>query len=410
MRAQGRFAMTLPLPLAGAGRRRARQVSAAALAMLVLVAPAVRAQAPAQVAGDDPYTATVTVDATSDTVAKARTQARIDGQRRALTAVAERFAGGADKTKPLKLSDNAVTDLVASFEVANERMTAVRYVADYTFHFRKPEIDKALQSAGIAVAAAKPAGDAGGSGGAAAGPGPGAGVKPIVLLPIYEANGPPLLWDDPNPWRAAWANPPSAAGGRLMVPLGDVGDVDAIDVDKARSGDAAALSAIAAKYGADEALVVVATPRTAAGKEDGLDVTVRRYRQGQFVDVHADVINARPGAAETDLFRAAADKIAADVATGWKDAKPPGGDERGSFVAVLPITGLDDWIKVRDRLGTLATVRKVELKSLSRQEATLEIQYVGDLDHLKSSLAGINLDLVRGDPVWQLSRSAAARP
>jgi len=47
---------------------------------------------------------------------------------------------------------------------------------------------------------------------------------------------------------------------------------------------------------------------------------------------------------------------------------------------------------------------------LSRQEATVEIQYVGDLDQLKSSLGQINLELVRGDPLWRIARSGADRP
>jgi hypothetical protein len=358
------------------------------------------------VSADDPYTATVTVDATSDSAAKARTLARVDGQRRALIAIVEHLSGNADKAKSLKLSDNAVTDLVTSFEVANERMTAVRYVADYTFHFRKPELDKALQAAGIALAQAKSAG-----GDTAPPVAPDFGAKPIVVLPIYDAGGSASLWDDPNPWRDAWAGIPAGKGPqRLMVPVGDVADIGAIDADRARSGDAAGLSAIAERYGADEAIVAIAVPRTAGGKSDGLDVTARRYRQGQFVDVHADSIDAQPGTAGDDLFRRAADRIATDIGTGWKDAKPAGGDERGSLVAVLPINGLDDWIKVRDRLGSLPSVRKVELRSLSRQQATLEIQYVGDLDHLKSSFAGINLDLVHGDPAWQLTRAAATRP
>jgi hypothetical protein len=390
------------------GHRARRKVGvAAALAVMVLTSAAA-AQAPAQVSADDPYTATVTVDATADGVPKARDAARIDGQRRALTAIVERLAGGADKAKPLKLGDNAVTNLVASFEVANERMTAVRYIADYTFHFRKPDLDKVLQAAGIPLAGA-------GSGPGGAPPDanapPATGGKPTVLLPLFDSGGVSLLWDDPNPWRDAWGTVPDAkTGPRVLVPVGDVSDVDAIDADRARAGDAGALNAIAGKYGADEVIVAIAVPRTAGGKQDGIDITARRYRRGQFVDAHAESVDADAGSGgEGALFRRAAEKVAADIATGWKDAKPPANEERATLTAVLPISGLDDWLKVRDRLGLLPPVRKVEVKSLSRQEATLEIQYVGAIDRLKSSLAGINLDLVGGDPVWQLARTSANR-
>src|SRR5262249_11987429 len=102
------FAMTLPLPAVPLRRRGWRCLAPAALA-LALLTPAARAQAPALVSADDPYTATVTVDATSDSVAKARTLARVDGQRRALVAIVDHLGGNADKAKSLKLGDNAVT-------------------------------------------------------------------------------------------------------------------------------------------------------------------------------------------------------------------------------------------------------------------------------------------------------------
>jgi hypothetical protein len=116
-----------------------------ACALLLLGAVAMRAgPAPAQEA-DEAYSATVKVDATADSAAAARETARIDGQRRALAAVIERLSGASEPAKPPKLDDKAITDMVASFEVANERMSAVRYVADYTFHFRPSKVRRLVR-------------------------------------------------------------------------------------------------------------------------------------------------------------------------------------------------------------------------------------------------------------------------
>ena len=350
---------------------------------------------------DDAYTATVTVDATSDSVAKARDIARIDGARRALNSIVEKLAGGPGKGKPLKLSDNQVTDLVASFEVANEKMSAVRYTADYTYHFKPNDVAKAMQTAGIALAPADAS-----AGGPSQGQGqttaPAPAAKLAVVLPIYQSGDAALLWDDPNPWREAWAHRSAGNGGALIVPLGDVSDLAAIDADRARSGDSVALAAIGKKEGADDVLVMLAAPR--AGDTPGLDVTVRRYRAGQLVDVHFDSIDGKPNEADTDLCRRAADVIAADLDNGWKNAKGGPGDQQGSVTVVAAISGLDDWVKLRDRLGTIPSVRKVDVKALSRQEATIEIQYVGGLDQLKTSLGAAKLDLQGGDPIWRLAR------
>jgi hypothetical protein len=189
------------------------------------------------------------------------------------------------------------------------------------------------------------------------------------------------------------------------VPLGDVSDLAAIDADKARTGDSASLVAIANKEGGDDALVMVAQRRS--GDKPGLDITVRRYHTGQFVDVHFDSVDAKPNEADADLFKRAADTIAADLDNGWKNAKGGPGDQQGTLIVSAPISGLDDWLKLRDRLATIPVVRKIDVKALSRQEATIEIQYLGTMDQLKANLSAAKLDLQGGDPTWRLARSGA---
>ena len=353
--------------------------AAAALLLLLLAG----AGSPVWAAEDDPYSVTVSVDATSDTIGRARDMARGDGQRRALATLAERLSGAKGAAKLPKFDDKALTDLVASFEVANERMSTVRYVADVTYHFHPAEVQRVLQKAGIAL---------GGEGGAEPG-------KSLILLPVYQSGATAVLWDDPNPWRDAWAQQPAGFGAaRYRVPLGDASDIAVIDAAKARAGDAAALAKIAQQNGADEALVAFAVPRGPPGSPAGLDVTVRHYRAGQAVDDHSDSVTANPGERRDQFFRRAAGVIAADIENGWKKAGPPGYDQQGSLTAVLPITGLEDWVRVRERLAALPTIRKVGLVALSLQEATIEIEYLGSIDQLKASLAEAKLDLVRADP------------
>ena len=51
--------------------------------------------------------------------------------------------------------------------------------------------------------------------------------------------------------------------------------------------------------------------------------------------------------------------------------------QHASIAASVPIRSLGDWVQVRDRLASVGAVRKVDLLSLSRQEARIEIKYVG---------------------------------
>lgn len=384
--------MTSPLMPAGAGSQGVRRLAGPAL--LVLLACGV-VSGPSRAQDADPFAATVAVDATGSTVAEARNMARTDGQRRALAAIAERLAGGSTGAKIPKLDDNAITGLVASFEVANERMSTVRYAADYTFHFRPDETRRALGNPGPGNQ------------------GPGASAdssKSLVLIPVYQSAGQAKLWDDPNPWRQAWEEQPAGAGAvHLVVPLGDAGDIAALDAEKARAGDGAALTAIARRNGGEEAIVAFAALRGPSAGPAGVDVTVRRYRAGQPVDSHAEKLTANPGEGENDLLRRAAAAIGTDIGSGWKNDSSAQNTQEGTLTAILPITDLDDWLRARDRLTSLPAIRKVSLMALSRQEATIEIGYGGSIDQLKAALAEISLDLVHGDKLWRLAHTGPAR-
>lgn len=363
---------------------------------------------------DDAYSATVKVDATAENAAAARDAARIDGQRRALATVVGKLSGLSEPTPLPKLDDKAITDMVASFEVANERMSAVHYIADYTFHFRPGKVRRLVHvtEAPPPEGGGKPAAEGAGKGNVEAGAKAGAetgGSKSIVVLPVYKDGASFTLWNDPNAWRAAWEQRPAGAeSGRLLLPLGDAGDLAAIDADKAGSGDATALAAIAKQNGGAEAVVALATARRQDGKLAAIEVSVKRYRSGRLVDAHGASYDANPGESEADFLKRTADAVAADIQSGA--IKAANSDQPASLAITVPIASLGDWLQVRNRLASVTAIRKVDLLSLSRQEAKIEVKYTGSQDQLKSSLAEVELDLAGGDPTWRIQPARAAGP
>lgn len=388
--------MALRLMTAIAGGQALRSLGCAILllGMLTMWAGSSRAQEP-----DQSYSATVKVDATADNAAAAREIARIDGQRRALAAVIERLSGSSEGAPVLpKLDDKAITDMVASFEVANERMSAVRYVADYTFHFRPSKLRRLVR-----VTESPPA-EAGTKSPVEAGAKPAADRnRPAVVLPVYRDGQALVLWDDPNPWRLAWSQRPAESGsGRMVLPLGDAADLATIDAEKAEAGKPEALSAIAQRNRGSEAIVAVATARRQGGKLAGLDVSVKRYRFGRVVDSQDSSFEANPEESEADLLKRAAESIASEVENGAKRNAVAHSDQPASLAVTVPINSLGEWVQLRNRLASVGAIRKIDLLSLSRQEAKIEVKYVGTPDQLKSSLAEVSLDLGGGDPVWHI--------
>ncbi len=357
----------------------------AALALLVWVV--IAACAPARAEDQpDPYSATVKVDATADSAAAARTIARLDGQRRALNDVVQRLSGSTDLSKMPKLDDRAITDLVASFEVANEKMSDVRYLADYTFHFRRARIRQLMAAAGIAAAETTVA-------------------KPVVVIPVLRNGDKLVLWDDPNPWREAWAQTTLASAPvKLALPLGGVGDLTAIDAEQAGSGDAQALAEIAQRNSTEEALVVVATPRRQEDRIAGLDLSLKRYRSGHLIDTRTDAIEARPGESNEDILKRGVELAIADIEHGGRSA----GDKEISLAATVPIHSLAEWVEVRRKLSAVPGIHAVSVVSLNRQEAKIIIKYLGSSDQLRSNLAGADIGLDGADPDWRLVPAGTA--
>jgi len=68
----------------------------------------------------------------------------------------------------------------------------------------------------------------------------------------------------------------------------------------------------------------------------------------------------------------------------------------------VPLTSLEDWLTVRQRLGASAMVQSIKLQGISRQDAQVVINYLGDTDSLVVSLAQRDLDLALIDGFWML--------
>ena len=420
--------MPLRLVTAIAGEQ-ARRSFACVLLLVILAAP--RAEPALAQDSEDAYSATVKVDATADGAAAARDAARVDGQRRALAAVVGKLSGASEPAQLPKLDDKAITDMVQSFEVANERMSAVRYVADYTFHFRSAKVRRLVRVAdttpaegtgkstaegtgkstaeGTGKSTAEGAGKSTAEG--AGNPAAESGSKSIVVLPVFKNGASLTLWNDPNAWRGAWAQRSAGSGPtHLLLPLGDAGDLAAIDADKAGSGDATGLAAIAKQNGGSETVVALATARRQEGRLVGVEVSVKHYRAGRLVDAHGNSYDANPGEDEADILRRTADAVAADIESGVKKDTASSFDRQASLTISVPITSLGEWLQVRNRLASVASIRKVDLLSLSRQEAKIAVKYIGDQDQLKSRLAEVDLELAGGDSIWRIQSSHVASP
>src|SRR5689334_871645 len=259
----------------------------------------------------------VPVDVTGKSAAEAREEARVDGQRRAFRTLVERLTLASDRARLPRVDDAMLNNLVQDFSVANERSSAVRYLADLTFRFRSEPVRRLLRGAGIPFAETP--------------------SKPVVVLPVLVGDGEPVLWDSPNPWRDAWANRRTQGGlVPFVVPTGDLSDLSAVDAPQALAGDKDSFDKIVQLHGNGDALVTTARPRG----EGVYETVTTRYGASGGPQGLAQTWRANQGESKEDLLARAADGVAAAVEDVWKQENLLRFGQEAKLAVSVPVRSL----------------------------------------------------------------------
>ena len=352
-----------------------------ALALLLLAAAA-----PARAA--EVFTVeNVPLDATAASVTAAREAARVEGQRRALRMLFERLTLSSDRSRLPRVSDNALSDMIQGFEVAGERSSAVRYLAQYTYRFNPEAVRKLLRDANVPFAETQ--------------------SKPVVVVAVWRDSERPILWDEPNPWRAAWGTKPLSQGlVPIVLPRGDINDATAIDAEGALNGDDGALRALAGRYKAGDTLVAQAT-MSGTGDARVLELQSEREGSGGGNQSWTAQIKAQPGESDGDFLQRAAVATLDRLEDAWKQSNLLRFGQAGTMTVSVPVTDLKDWLSIRERLTGVAEIRGTDVLSLDRSMVRLTLRYLGEPTQLRLALAQRDLDLVEGAPDWTLTRRPA---
>jgi len=331
----------------------------------------------------------VAVDATAQSATQARDIARAEGERRGFRMLMERLTLKEDWGRLPKVSDGDLLELVQDFEVVSERSSTVRYLAALTFRFRPEPVRRLLREQGIPFTETR--------------------SKPLVVLPVLTAANRAVLWEDPNPWRAAWSRQPLAEGlVPMQVPAGDLAAVQAVDAQQALKGDKDALAAVGRHYDNGDVMVMQAV-LSGSGDQRSIQLTTARYSSGFSDQNWVSSLKSDPKESDDDFFARAVAVVVADVSEAWKKATLQHTGEEATLTAVVPMTNLRDWVVVRDRLQSVPAIQRATLLSLSQEGARIEIRYVGDPQQLQLVLSQRDLVLAQGNADWTLSAKAAGQ-
>jgi len=337
----------------------------------------------------------VTVDVTADSATSARVKALKQGEKKAFSLLLKRLTLQAYHGRLPDVSDAQLAELVQDFAVADEKASSVRYIAKLNYRFRAEGVRALLDAYGLPYAETV--------------------SKPVLMLPVYQAAGALLLWDEPNPWRSAWQDYAQNGPGQGLVPtilpVGDLNDVRTIGAEQAIEGDMARLEEIARRYDAGD--VVVAHGILRMDSYNGLpELEVYLTRFGSSLQEHTVVksFTSEPGDDIPSLLRRAAVQLTAQVEDNWKQDNLIETGSASLLPVSVPVRGLGDWVKVRDRLNGVAVVRRADLVLLRRNEVRLNVHFIGDAEQLALSLDQADLALWEEGGHWYLAQKNPQPP
>ena len=328
----------------------------------------------------------------------------------------------------ITLTDDALEDLESGFEVYEEKSSASTYRAFITYRFKPAAVRRLLREAQIPYSEAQ--------------------TRTALVLPVLETENAVYLWEQNNPWMAAWkVRPYNNELTPMAAPLGDLEDAATISGRQALALNEAALAAMADRYAVSQVIVAHAYLRqidgehrlrvrlingfresaelgaveelTDAGAGGGPAETFGGSVQGPATnnfnpaktgDVLAEAYFNRPSGNFPALAEEAIEVVIAKHAKPWKKRTLIDHTEAALLEASAYFKSLAEWSKIRSALIATPLVGSVQVRGLSRQGAEMLIRAYGDPEKLIVAMESQGLALWTEDgESWMIATPATAQ-
>ena len=317
----------------------------------------------------------VKVEAAAESAISARDAAMAQGRQDAWTKLFRRLTPAANWRKEPALDEKALERLIRAAEVANERRSTTRYLADVTFHFTPNAVRNLLRRANITYVETR--------------------SPPVLVIPLIAG----LPGFDPaTPWANAWSDPALQEGlVPFIVPTMDDVNSGVLDHPDITQLDWAAVTPLARRYNAGAVILATAS-------DDAKTV--------QMVELSPAGRAGASFAYAQSSFAADADAVAEKAEDAWKSRNAVDYAVRGRIVADVQFGSLDDWARIRSGLASVRSIAGVDIIGLALNEAEIGLTYSGRPEQLRDALAQQKLELRNTDGQFtlQLAAVSAANP
>jgi Uncharacterized protein conserved in bacteria (DUF2066) len=416
--------------------------------VLTMLGVAIMSASPALAISEDVFVVprvAVQAQAGSATAAKAAAQRR--GRRRAMDILLRRLtieedwiylpslakgepaeASGAADRHAIALTDHDLERLESGFEVYSEKSSSATYRAFITYRFKPAAVRKLLKDSQIPYSEAQ--------------------TRTALVLPVLQTETGLYLWEENNPWMAAWnARPYNNELTPMTAPLGDLEDAASISARQALRLNQAALKTMAERYSVSQVIVAHAFLQQQDGEDrlrvrlingfresgelqkiDELDLTdaenaraaprsivqqgldANAFIPAKVGDVLAEGWFRQPSGNFPVLAELSIDMTIAKHAKPWKERTLIDHNAAGLLETSAYYSSIGEWSKIRSALVSTPLVGSVQVKALSRRGAEMLIRAYGDPGKLIVAMEaqGLALWTENGDH-WMIATPATAQ-
>ncbi len=353
-----------------------RALSWVLLALISLALPGA-----ALAAGNVFTVSNVAVDATSNGAAQARDIAIAQGQRIAYQELLQRLTRHDDWGRLPSADAVQLSNLVLGYEVTQEKSSSTHYIARITYSFKPAAIRSLLRGNGIGYSETR--------------------SRPVLVLPVYEQPGQTVLFEDPNPWRAAWARHDLAdALVPVILPSNDLEDARTITAAQAITASWDDVAGMAQRYGVSRVVIADAVPQASGAIAIKMHILSASGDSSSQASYAGGDINA--------AFDQAVEAALSQLSESWKAATIINAGEQSTLVASVPFSSVQEWLTISRKLQQLPTLASFNLLALSTGGAAVELGFAGTPDQLRITLAQVSLTLTQTGDHWQITDSSQA--
>ena len=318
-------------------------------------------------------------DVTDKDATTAREKALTIAQEKAFSILLDNLILEEDKFKIGTPETAEILNLVEDFSVSEEKTSSVRYMADVNVHFDTKDVQDFLQSKSVPYLSL--------------------GAERHLILPVYTSYKKTRLWEENNPWREVWKNKTTTLVP-LVLPLGDVDDMLVYSSQTLTDEDLTDLTPMLKRYEAEKALVLEASYYKDTAQ---IKVTVRPFKNEKSPLGSFSFMMPVENNHVTYALEQSAEKVQKLLVQKWKEANVVRTDNPEFLTAIVPIKDLKFWVRMQKRLKKVELIKKYDVKAVRRDQAQVEIFFVGDLKPFLEKLKDDGLFLAPSqNGLWSL--------